>query len=242
MHLRRKLWSTPTVGRRCCPRLLGAGRGSDPAEMPITRTSMTTSIRVALILAVLSIPSLARATDEGPVNAPQCGGGFVPARGPVLSSGLTADRAACASAPDHPAAPHVHTDGRWIGHDSEPGGPRSVPAPSVEHGRFPGRTGGGQVQVYVLRGQRERFDASGASFSVAPIDYEFCDNWIWHAESIAIYEDPVHNGWYLAYSVRLGTFVHVQYLGPALGTTVVAPKQSFLMRVASFWARVSFGH
>jgi hypothetical protein len=197
---------------------------------------MSTSIRVALFLALLSVPSLGRAADQDRVNAgPQCGGGFVPVRGPVLSSGPTADRADCAGGPDHPAAPHVHTDGRWIGHDSEPGGPRSVPAPSVEHGRFPGRMGGSQV--YVLRGQRERFDAAGASFSVAPIDYEFCDNWIWHAESIAIYEDPVHNGWYLAYSMRLGTFVHVQYLGPAQGTTVVAPKQSFGMRIANFWVR-----
>jgi hypothetical protein len=197
---------------------------------------MSTSIRVALILALLSIPSLSRATDEGPVNAgPQCGGGFVPARGPVLSAEPVAGRAACADAPDHPAAPHVHTDGHWIGHDSGPGGLRSVPAPSVEHGRFPGPMGGSQV--YVLLGQRERFDAAGASFGVAALDYEFCDNWMWHAESIAIYEDLVHSGWYLAYSVRLGTFVHVQYLGPARGTTVVAPKQSFLMRVVNFWAR-----
>jgi hypothetical protein len=55
--------------------------------------------------------------------------------------------------------------------------------------------------------------ASGSVGSIAPYDVAFCDGWLWDSDDVIVYDDPDHDGWYLAYNVRLGTYVHVQYLG-----------------------------
>jgi hypothetical protein len=143
----------------------------------------------------------------GPARPP-VGGGFIPSHGPQTHTPLPKGNA---RQPGHPDAPHVdaRTD-RWVGH---------VPDKTAyhldhpwQHGHFPGATGARQVWR-LAGGNPSRFSFGGFFFSVAPADLGYCDGWDWGSDDIVLYPDPDDPGWYLAYNVRLGTYVHVLYLG-----------------------------
>src|SRR5882762_9888918 len=148
--------------------------------------------------------------NEGLANrvaAIRIGADSLRSRNRESNGGLTHDQQG------HPDAPHVHAqDDHWIGHDTGGNDPHYHLDHPWEHGRFEGPIG--PSQIWRLRGGgRDRFDIGGYFFQVSPYDYDHVSDWQWDTDDLVLYPDPDHEGWYLVYNPRLGTYVHVLYLG-----------------------------
>jgi hypothetical protein len=167
-------------------------------------------------LLVFAVPVFAQHHEAGGGSHPSGGGAHqaIPSHGPAPQHGTphaSDPNRNYADKEGHPNVPHV--DGRtWVGHDTGRDDARYHVDRPFEHGRFSGGFGPGHVWR-IAGGGPGRFWFNNWYWDVAAADIAFCDGWLWDSDQIVIYEDPDHPGFYLAYNVRLGTYVHVEYLG-----------------------------
>jgi hypothetical protein len=172
----------------------------------LTNILMTLALMVLVLGVAQGLPAQERGGQQGrgaqpkaqprPQSGRDVGGGHIPQRGPAparpqqkAEQGRATPRM-FRDQPGHPEVPHVHaSNDEWIGHDSGRNDQRYHLDRPWEHGRFTGPIG--PQHIWRLRGgRRDRFDADGFFFQVAPADYDIVADWLWDSDDIVFYPGP----------------------------------------------------
>ena len=169
---------------------------------------------VLLATLAITMPAFAQGGDHGDHGNQGWHGQGAPERGPKPFHGNPHQYGPGYNYSDgegHPGYPHVDGD-RWIGHDTGRFDDHYHLDRPWEYGHFEGGFGRGHFWR-IEGGGPGRFWFHGWNWSVAPYDVGYCNGWDWDDDDVSIYPDPDHIGWYLAYNMRLGAYVHVMYMG-----------------------------
>jgi hypothetical protein len=170
------------------------------------------------LAAMVAAPALAQHQQHGNWGGHFTGGpphGPTPVRVPPPAPARPVEpRPAPPPRVEHGEPPHVEHDGRWVGHERGREDERYKFGHPWPHGRFTGPIGAGHVyRIGGWEAPAHRFWFGTSYFVVAPADWAYVDDWSWPSDQVVLYDDPDHEGWYLAYNPRLGTYVHVEYDG-----------------------------
>lgn len=89
---------------------------------------------------------------------------------------------------------------------------RIRPGRAYPHGRYVEVKHAWQCQRFDIR-TRQVVLYDRSSWVIASYDIPRCRDWYWDRDTVYVYDDDHHPGWYLLFNARLGRYVHVEYFG-----------------------------
>ena len=121
------------------------------------------------------------------------------------------NRGADARHDDHGAVA-VRDDHRTIAVRHDYSRERIVPGHAYPHGRYEQVRHSFAAVSFDVRTRRVVL-ADHSGWVVAPYDVARCRDWRWGDDTVFVYDDDTHPGWYLLFNARLGRYAHVEFLG-----------------------------